>query len=183
MAVVIPHVVDRPAVGREPRGVVARLYCGRALRDFGDGFVAVLLPVYLTALGLGAFEIGLVAATALLGSAAMTLGIGWLGSRHDLKALLIAAAVLMAATGFAFAGANAFPVLLVIAFAGTANPSAGSVSIFVPLEHAALSHAVEDEGRTAAFARYSPVGALAGALGGLAAAAPDVISSVGVSTI
>ena len=27
------------------------LYAARALRDFGDGFVAVLLPVYLTALG------------------------------------------------------------------------------------------------------------------------------------
>ena len=34
----------------------AYLYAARALRDFGDGFVAVLLPVYLTILGLGAFE-------------------------------------------------------------------------------------------------------------------------------
>ncbi len=183
MAVVIPHVVDRPPVGREPRGVVARLYCGRALRDFGDGFVAVLLPVYLTALGLGAFEIGLVATTALLGSAAMTLGIGWLGHRHDLKALLIAGAVLMAATGFAFAGANAFPVLLVIAFAGTANPSAGSVSIFVPLEHAVLSRTVSDERRTPSFATYSLVGALASALGGLAAASPDLMARIGLSQL
>jgi hypothetical protein len=30
-------------------------------------------------------------------------------------------------------------LLLVIAFAGTINPSAGSVSVFVPLEHAALT--------------------------------------------
>ncbi|TIT73271.1 MAG: MFS transporter, partial [Mesorhizobium sp.] len=27
------------------------LFAARALRDFGDGFVAVLLPVYLLALG------------------------------------------------------------------------------------------------------------------------------------
>ena len=50
------------------------LYAARALRDFSDGFVAVLLPVYLTALGLGALEVGLVATLALLSSALMTLG-------------------------------------------------------------------------------------------------------------
>lgn len=57
------------------------LYDVRALQDFGDGFVAVLLPVYLTALGLGALEVGVVAALALLGSALMTLGIGLLGAQ------------------------------------------------------------------------------------------------------
>ena len=183
--------VDAEALARGPGrrsdaaapGVVARLYWGRALRDFGDGFVAVLLPVYLAALGLGAFEIGLVATAALLGSAAMTLGIGWLGARHDTARLLVVAAVLMVATGLAFAGANAFPVFLFAAFAGTANPSAGSVSIFVPLEHAVLSRSVPDERRTASFAAYSLVGALAGALGGFAAATPDLMARAGVSQL
>ena len=36
--------------------------------------------VYLTALGLGAFQVGIVATLALLGSALMTLGIGLLGA-------------------------------------------------------------------------------------------------------
>ena len=49
------------------------IYGARAARDFADGFVAVLLPVYLAAIGLGALEIGLVAALALLSSASMTL--------------------------------------------------------------------------------------------------------------
>ena len=43
------------------------VYLARAIRDFGDGFVAILLPVYLTALGLSAFEVGVVATLALLG--------------------------------------------------------------------------------------------------------------------
>src|SRR5512138_3452080 len=51
------------AVGRR---TVTQIYIARALRDFGDGFVAVLLPVYLAAIGLGAFEIGVVATLALL---------------------------------------------------------------------------------------------------------------------
>jgi MFS family permease len=164
-------------------GVAAKLYWGRSLRDFGDGFVAVLLPAYLTALGLGPLEIGMVATAALLGSAAMTLGIGWLGANCDQRRLLIMAASLMAATGLAFMGANSFPVLLFVAFAGTANPSAGSVSIFVPLEHAVLSRSVDSAKRTAAFARYSLVGALAGAIGGLAAASPDLMARAGVAPL
>ena len=48
----------------------------RAVRDFGDGFVAVLLPAYLLALDFSAFQVGLFATVALLGSAALTLGIG-----------------------------------------------------------------------------------------------------------
>jgi hypothetical protein len=32
------------------------MICTRGLRDFGDGFVVVLLPVYLTALGSGLID-------------------------------------------------------------------------------------------------------------------------------
>jgi MFS family permease len=159
------------------------LYAARALRDFGDGFIAVLLPVYLTAIGLGAFEIGVVATLALLGSALMTLGIGVLGARLDRRKLLLAASGLMAATGFAFAGSSTYAVIGLVAFMGTINPSSGSVSIFVPLEHAVLSGAVADARRTTMFARYSLIGALAAAAGALGAGSPDILAAAGVSRI
>jgi MFS family permease len=157
------------------------LYAARALRDFGDGFVAVLLPVYLMALGLGALEVGIVATVALFGSALMTLGIGLLGARTDQCRLLIGASALMIATGLAFAASNTYAVVLVVAFVGTINPSSGSVSIFVPLEHAVLSRSVADADRTRMFARYSLVGALAAAAGALAAGSPDVLAAMGVA--
>jgi MFS family permease len=109
------------------------LYAARACRDFGDGFVVVLLPVYLTAMGLGALQVGVVATLALFGSALMTLGIGLLGSRIDQRELLIAASGLMILTGLAFAASSTYGVVLLVAFVGTINPSSGSVSIFVPL--------------------------------------------------
>jgi MFS family permease len=157
------------------------LYLARALRDFGDGFVAVLLPVYLTALGLGAFEVGVVATLALLGSALLTLGIGLLGARVDQRALLIIASLLMATTGLAFAASSTFWIVLLVAFAGTINPTSGSVSVFVPLEHAILARSAVDAVRTKMFARYSLIGALAGAVGSLAAATPDFAATLGVS--
>ena len=156
------------------------LFAARALRDFGDGNVAVLLPAYLLALGFDPLQVGIVATASLLGSALLTSAVGFLGVRYDYRQLLLAAASLMIATGVAFAVVNDYVLLLVIAFAGTINPSAGSVSVFVPLEHATLSREVTDADRTAMFARYSLVGALAGAFGALAAAAPDLIAPLGL---
>jgi MFS family permease len=164
-------------------GPATYLYLARALRDFGDGFVAVLLPVYLVALGLGAFEVGVVATLALLGSALMTLSVGLVGARADQRSLLLLASGLMAATGFAFAASSTYAAVLLVAFVGTINPSSGSVSIFVPLEHAVLSRSVADTHRTEMFARYSLIGALAAAVGSLASASPDLLATSGVSQI
>jgi predicted MFS family arabinose efflux permease len=66
---------------------------------------------------------------------------------------------------------------------GTINPSSGSVSIFVPLEHAVLSGAVADARRTTMFARYSLIGALAAAAGALGAGSPDILAAAGVSRV
>lgn len=174
---------DGPAPVDRPRGLrpATCLLAARALRDFGDGFVAVLLPVYLLALGLSPLEVGIVATVSLLGSACLTIGAGLLGARYGHGRLLLGAASLMIATGVAFALVHDYALLLVVAFAGTINPSAGSVSVFVPLEHAALSASVRDDDRTRMFARYSLVGALAAAAGALAAAAPDLLGQWGVA--
>ena len=86
----------------------------------------------------------------------------------------------MIATGVAYAAVHDYALLLVVAFAGTINPSGGSVSIFVPLEHAVLAREVPNADRTKAFARYSLVGAMAGAAGALIAAAPDFLAPIGL---
>jgi MFS family permease len=164
-------------------GAISSLLAARAVRDFGDGFVAILLPVYLTALGFSPVEVGVLATAALLGSATLTLASGLLGARHDHRRLLIAAAALMIATGVAFALVHDFALLLVVAFMGTINPSAGSVSIFVPLEHAVLTREIADRERTRIFARYSLIGSLSGAVGALASAAPDYIGAIGLNQL
>jgi MFS family permease len=174
------HVAGDTPPGRS-RDTTTCLYAARALRDFGDGFVAVLLPVYLATIGLGAFEIGVVATLALLGSALATLAAGMLGARLDHRKLLIAASGLMIATGLALALSNAYGLILLIASIGTINPSSGSVSIFVPLEHAVLSGSAVDQHRTAMFARYSLIGALSGAVGSLASGSVDLMAAIGLS--
>jgi MFS family permease len=151
------------------------LLASRALRAFGDGFMALLLPAYLLELGLGTLDVGLISTATMLGSALATLAVGAWGHRFASRQLLRAAACLMAATGLAFAGAQSFWPLLVVAFVGTLNPSSGDVSVFLPLEHARLAHSAQGEARVALFARYSVLGALCAALGALAAGLPDAL--------
>lgn len=52
------------------------LLYGRALRAFADGYVAVLLPAYLLALGFGTLDVGILSTSTLLGSALATLAVG-----------------------------------------------------------------------------------------------------------
>ena len=83
----------------------------------------------------------------------------------------------MAATGVGFAIVTAFWPLLVIAFVGTMNPTSGDASVFLPLEQTVLTQTIEPRRRTALFARYSVIGSLAGAVGVLAASAPDIAAA------
>jgi MFS family permease len=159
-------------------GAVRRLLVAKGLRGFADGYVALLLPAWLLERGFTPLQVGIIATATLAGSGLATLGVGWVAHRFHYRALLLAATALMAATGLGFTLATDFAPLLLVAFVGTLNPSSGDVSVFLPLEHAFLSRVVDDRDRTAAFARYSLVGALAGAAGSLAAGLPALLARI-----
>jgi len=152
------------------------ILAARGIRAFTDGYVALLLPYYLTLLGYSALEVGVIATATLLGSGILTLLVGVFAYRFRMHALLTTACLLMLGTGVGFATVTDFLPLLLIAVIGTLNPSNGDVSVFLPLEQSLLSHSVTSEQRTALFARYSLVGNLVGAIGALAAAIPGVLA-------
>ena len=159
-----------------PAGPALPLLQARALRAFADGYVAIVLPAYLLALGLDTWQVGVLATSTLLGSALATLAIGAWGHHARPGSLLSAAALLMAATGLLFAASSGFWPLLLVAFVGTLNPSSGDVSVFLPLEHARLAGVADGSARTVLFARYSLGGALFAAFGALAAALPGYLA-------
>jgi len=165
------------------RSDVRLLYAARAVRGFGDGFAIIILPAYLTAIGFDSARIGYVAAASLLGTALLTLAVGFIAPRHDLRNLLLGGAVLMACTGAAFPLSEHIAVIALVAFVGTINPSTGDLGVLVPLEHAMLAHGVPDEARTHAFARYSLIGTFAMAAGALAAALPDFVTRAGIGEL
>jgi len=154
-----------------------KLLLTRAIRGLADGVVSIALASYLTHLGFSALEVGAIVTGTLLGSAAVTLTVGLLGYRLSRRRVLLGASVLMALTGLGFAGFSDFWPLMIVAVAGTLNPSSGDVSVFLPTEQAALAHTVGGPARTMTFAWYSLVGSLAGAAGALLTGVPALAAS------
>jgi hypothetical protein len=101
--------------------------------------MSILLPAHLLALGLEPLEVGALLTATLLGSAALTLAVGLLGRNLPPHKVLLAACGLMLATAVGFQTFASFWPLLLVAFVGTLNPSAGDVSVFLPTEQSLLS--------------------------------------------
>ena len=167
---------------KAPRDILS-LYVARGLRGFGDGFAIIILPVYLSAIGLSPQEIGLVASASLLGTAALTLITGFIAPRCELRTLFLAGAGLIAFTGMVFPALETIAPILLLAFVGSINPSSGDLGMLVPLEHALLTKETVDRDRTSVFAKYSLIGSLTSAVGSLAAALPEMLASSGWSKL
>src|SRR5262249_40661750 len=175
--------IARHAAPKAQASDALRILVARGLRAFGDGYVSLLVPIYLIELGFSALEIGAIVTSTLIGTALVTLWAGMVANRYSVRRLLLAAGLLMAATGAGLAATTAFWPLLLIAFVGTMTPTSGDASIFLPLEQAALAQTAEPRRRTAIFARYSVIGSAAGALGILAASAPDFVADWGIGRL
>src|ERR1700681_4150580 len=167
----------------KPPSDIFYLYAARGLRGFGDGFAIIILPVYLLAIGLTPQQVGIVASASLLGTAALTLLIGFVAPRYDLRNLFLIGAGLAIVTGLVFPMVGTFVPVLLVAFIGTINPSAGDLGMLIPLEHALLTQETSDRDRTSVFARYSLIGSLTAAAGSLAAALPEFMIAKGLTEI
>ena len=169
---------------RATRIDIVLLYIARGVRGLGDGFAIIILPAYLSAIGFDTGQIGLIVSASLLGTALLTLAVGFVAPRYDLRSLLLGGAVLMACHGRCIPERRSFRHhLAVVAFVGTINPSTGDLGVLVPLEHAMLAQGVPDHDRTRTFARYSLIGALSMAVGSLAAALPDFMALANIDKI
>ena len=147
---------------------VALLFLTRAVRMFGYGFLSVVFVLYLTALGLSAFEVGLLLALTLLGDAAVSLWLTTHADRIGRRRVLVAGAGLMLAAGLAFVATPVYAVLVIAATIGVISPSGNEVGPFLAVEQASLSQIVGAERRTGVFARYQLVGSFSTATGALA---------------
>ena len=110
---------------RSTRTDIALLFIARGVRGLGDGFAIIILPAYLSAISFNSSQIGIIVSASLLGTALLTLVVGFIAPRHDLRNLLLGGAVLMAGTGLAFPNVELFAIIAIVAFIGTINPSTG----------------------------------------------------------
>ena len=151
-----------------PGADVGLLFATRILRMFGYGFLAVVLVLYLDAIGLSGGEVGLLLGLALLGDAGVSLWLTTHADRIGRRRVLVVGAVLMLVAGLAFVATPVFVVLLAAATIGVLSPSGNEVGPFLAVEQASLAQLVPDDRRTGLFARYQLAGSFATAAGTLA---------------
>ena len=142
------------------------------LRSFTFGLTGVVLGIYLFRVGLSSFNIGMVVATGLVGSALATIGVTTKADRAGRRRTLVALSLLGAIGALALAFTPPVPVLLVMAFVGMLNGTGTDRSAAFTLEQAIIPGLVPDASRTWGLAWYNVVLDTAGSLGALAAALP-----------
>jgi len=145
------------------------LFTTRVLRLFGYGFLAVVLVLYLDALGIDPFTIGAILTLTLIGDTLISL---WLTTRADRigrRRVLVAGSLLMVGAGIVFSVTSWVPLLILAATIGVISPTGNEVGPFLAIEQAALSQKIPDARRTPTFAWYNLAGYVATATGALAA--------------
>jgi MFS family permease len=136
-------------------------------RMFGYGFLAVVLVLYLAALGLDEARIGLLLTLTLVGDTVISLWLSTHADRYGRRPMLILGAFLIVGAGLVFLATGRFLVLLAAATIGVISPSGYEVGPFLAIEQAALSQTVASERRTGVFAWYNLAGSFATAVGSL----------------
>jgi MFS family permease len=158
---------------RLPAGELDRdariLFLTRIARMFGYGFLAVVLVLYLSAIGLSPEAIGVVLSLTLVGDTLLSLWLTTSADRLGRRRVLVAGALLMAGAGVAFAFTREPLLLLLAAAIGVISPSGNEVGPFLAVEQASLTQTVSGARRTDVFAWYNLVGSVATACGALAA--------------
>jgi len=148
----------------------------RGIRGFVDGVVSLSITALLPVFGFSALQVGVIVTGMMLGSAALTLLVGTKGHAFPRRSLLLAGSVLMVISGALFGTATSFAALFVVGVIGTLNPTAGDVSVFLPLEQSMIAGTTPAVSRTALYARYTFIGGIAGAFGTLAIRIPEAIA-------
>jgi len=82
------------------------LFAARIARMFGYGFLAVVLALYLAALGLGEARIGLLLTLTLVGDTVISLWITTQADRYGRRRMLVLGALLVLGAGLVFVGSG-----------------------------------------------------------------------------
>ena len=148
-------------VGRDARLVFA----AKTSRTFCYGFLGVLLPVYLTQLGLDATELGIAVTLTLLASTAMTFAIRWPAERWSPRIALMAQSALIVGSAALFLSTQHPWLVVLAAMIGNLAVGTGETGPFLALEQVIVTRATPRERLTMSLSLYNLTGYAAAGLG------------------
>ena len=146
------------------------IFLAKAVRTFCYGYLGVLLPLHLAALGLGPTGIGVAVTLTLGASALLTLLIRRPAERLGSRAALVLLAGLTVAAGVLLATARTPALVVLAAMLGNVAVSAGETGPFLSIEQVLVARAAAGRDLTLRMSLYNLVGYVAMGLGALVVA-------------
>jgi MFS family permease len=184
----VTHGAHAPRLLAETfRGDLRYLMAGRALRSVTQGYLAIVVPLFLIQLGYNSVHVGALLTVAAGTGALLTALVGFAADRYGRKPLLVVLGLLTAGGAAVFALSSSYPLLVVAGALGTIGRGGGAASggafgPYYPAEQALIAEHSRDAARTTVFAGLSLVGVLAAALGSTFAALPRLLAATAIGT-
>jgi MFS family permease len=164
------------------------LFVLRILRSIPQGYLGIILPLYLALLGYSAVALGTLLAFSAIAAALISMLTGVFSDRFGRKTLIAIISLLFAVGGVGFAFARSFFWIVTFAAIGSIGRggalAGGAWGPFYPAVQALVAEESSDYDRTTVFGVFSFVGVMAGAIGSLMAGLPTLTRhAVGLSEL
>jgi MFS family permease len=147
------------------------LFVLRILRSIPQGYLGIILPLYLALLGYSALALGTLLAFSAIAAALISMLTGVLSDRFGRKALIAIISLLFAVGDVGFAFARSFFWIVTFAAIGSIGRggalAGGAWGPFYPAVQALVAEESSDYDRTTVFGVFSFVGVMAGPIGSL----------------
>ena len=165
--------------------IVRLVFSAKAVRTFCYGYLGVLVPLHLAALGLGAGGIGVAVTLTLAASAVLTLLVRRPAERLGGRAVLLWLSWLVVLAGVLLATARVPALVILAAMLGNVAVSTGETGPFLAIEQVLVARAADARDLTLRMSLYNLVGYVASGLGALTVAAlperhADVAAAAGL---
>lgn len=169
------------------RGDLRYLLGSRALRSLAQGYLSIIVPLYLVRVGYDTVRIGVLLTAAAAGGAGLTALVGFAADRWGRKPMLVVLGLTSTGGAIVFALTTQYMALVVAAAVGAIGLGGGAASgggfgPYYPAEQALVAEHAGDAKRTTVFAGLSLVGVLAASVGAALASVPRLTVLAGWGT-
>src|SRR5256886_13239240 len=144
---------------------VLAIFAAKTLRTFWYGFLGIVLPIYLSELGLSAAGLGVAVTLTLAASAALTWIVRRPAERYGVRPTLLALGALSAVAAVLLLSSRDPRLVVLAAMLGNVAVGTGETGPFLALEQVRIARAVAADRPTPALSVYHLLGSPAAALG------------------
>ena len=144
---------------------VGAVFAAKTVRTFCYGFLAIVLPLTLSSLGMSAPALGVSVTLMLAGSALMTWAVRRPLERHGARSTLMALAALSVASAVILLWTSSRWMVVAAAILGNVAVSTGETGPFLAIEQIVVTRSLSAARRTSALSVYNLLGYAAASLG------------------